>query len=428
MSTPLTSAHRSTTTVSWVWKADLALVALGVGYAAGNAAWATLDPHRIWGRQALIASVAVLVVAGIGIGVTSARQDPPRSRVRWAALLWGVTAVAWVVVPTARLTTDRAEGIHHRAQSEVIVIENAGDRLRRTGSPYLSPAGIDHALSEPGVGVRAYVAYGTTMALFGLPRSVFGVHAWTDARVWFLLVSMLAALAALRIACLSAEGSLRIAQALTVLPPAALTIATGGDDLPVVALCLLGLALGQRRRWGWAGVVLGLAVSMKYLALPTAVVAAWWAAHDTRIEPEAARGQGTRVAATILAVPALTLMPAILRDPSAVAENLLRYPLGLARRASTAASPLPGRLISEHLPGGHVLAVALLGLGALAVVTWLWRHPPTDGAAAAAAAALALGVATLLAPSPRFGYLIHPIALGAWWAALRLFPRKPISV
>lgn len=427
-STPAAGRRSGTSTATWVWWADLLALGVGLAFAAANAAWARLDPHRIWGREATAASVALFaaaaVVAAVMAVVTAVRPDRPHPRLRWAVLLWAATAVAWVVVPTAALSAERAEGVRHRAQSEVIVIETSGGRLRRTGSPYLSPGAIDHALLLPGIGVRAYVAYGPTMALFGIPRSLFGSHAWTDARVWFLLVAAMVAAAAVWMARLSAEGALRVAQALTVVPPAALTIATGGDDLPVLALCLLGLALGQRRRWGWAAVVFGVAVSMKYLALPTAVVAAWWAMHDSEAPPDSARRHGWGILAGVVAIPTLTLLPAVWRDPSAVSENLLRYPLGLARRASTAASPLPGRLISQYLPGGQVLAVGLLALGAVAVLVWLWRRPPTDCAAAAAGAAVALGVATMLAPSPRFGYLIHPIVLGAWWAALRLFPAR----
>ena len=40
---------------------------------------------------------------------------------------------------------------------------------------------------------------------------------------------------------------MRAVQAATVLPICALTLATGGDDLPVLALCLLALALLRGR-------------------------------------------------------------------------------------------------------------------------------------------------------------------------------------
>ena len=62
-------------------------------------------------------------------------------------------------------------------------------------------------------------------------------------------------------------------QSMTVLPTAALPLATGGDDLPVAALLLLGLVLLQRRRPLWAGVALGVAASMKITAWPLAALA-----------------------------------------------------------------------------------------------------------------------------------------------------------
>lgn len=383
---------------------DLVVYVLAASFTAANAAWAVLDPHRLWGQIALTGAIVALL---------GAVALPNR---RWT--VWAFAAFACVVVPTVTLSVQRADGMPHRAQSEVIVIETAADRLVRTGSPYLDAAQIDDALQVPGVGVRAYVAYGTTMAVFGLPRAWFGVAWWTDARIWFLVFAAGVTAWALRIGLPLHDRRLRVAQAITIVPPAALTIATGGDDLPMLAMCLLGLALGGRRRWRWAAVALGLAVSMKYLALPVAVTAAWWAFHDEATpRPDRARNALTVIGATLV-IPALTMAPALVKNAGGVLENLVRYPLGLAKRTSTAASPLPGRLIADHVPGGHVLAPLLLLVGAAAVVVWMWRQPPRSAVDAAACAAVALAVATLLAPSPRFGYLIHPIVLAAWsWAA-----------
>ena len=56
-------------------------------------------------------------------------------------------------------------------------------------------------------------------------------------------------------------------------------LATGGDDMPVVALMLLGLVALQRRRPVLAGLALGAASSLKFTAWPL-VVLALWAATD----------------------------------------------------------------------------------------------------------------------------------------------------
>ena len=44
------------------------------------------------------------------------------------------------------------------------------------------------------------------------------------------------------------ERKVRALQVLTVLPTAALPLATGGDDMPIVAFLLLAMVLAQRRR------------------------------------------------------------------------------------------------------------------------------------------------------------------------------------
>ena len=86
------------------------------------------------------------------------------------------------------------------------------------------------------------------MALFGLPRAIAGDAWWTDARIWFALATaaaLVAAVATLRRTGHRPTGSdrpgrdsalVRAVQLATVLPICALTLATGGDDLPVLAL------------------------------------------------------------------------------------------------------------------------------------------------------------------------------------------------
>ena len=69
------------------------------------------------------------------------------------------------------------------------------------------------------------------------------------------------------------DARFRAFQVLTVLPTAALPLATGGDDMPVVALMLLGLVALQRRRPVLAGLALGAASSLKFTAWPLVVLA-----------------------------------------------------------------------------------------------------------------------------------------------------------
>ncbi|MYS74371.1 hypothetical protein GTY88_28705, partial [Streptomyces sp. SID5926] len=81
--------------------------------------------------------------------------------------------------------------------------------------------------------------------------------------------------------------------------------------------------------------------------------------------------------------------------------------------ASPAGSPLPGHLLAAHVPGGRVIALALLTAGALLIGASLAVRPPQTVRAAAWRLAFGLGLATSLMPATRFGYLVYPLLLAA---------------
>lgn len=123
---------------------------LAAGWAGAFPLVSGLGPHRSWGLCAaagyLAAAVAVLVL--------------PR---RWARA--GSVAVALlgaVLVPLLVLV------VGGQGQSEVAVIERSGELLLRHGTPYLA---------EPRT-VAEYTPYLPGMALFGLPRALFGTDGW----------------------------------------------------------------------------------------------------------------------------------------------------------------------------------------------------------------------------------------------------------
>ena len=171
-----------------------------------------------------------------------------------AALAW-ITWAGAAILPLIIEAVQRAGGRTDRAQEEVLVVEHMGERLLHDGTPYLGRDAI--AALPPASRLMGYSPYQPGMAVFGLPRAAFGDFWWTDARVWFALVTG-AALVTAVVLLRGAPASLlvRAMQAATVLPICALTLATGGDDLPVLALSLLALALaatgpvrrGRRRR------------------------------------------------------------------------------------------------------------------------------------------------------------------------------------
>ncbi|HLT12247.1 MAG TPA: glycosyltransferase 87 family protein [Micromonosporaceae bacterium] len=387
---------------------DVPLYALCAGFAGLTAVASTLPAHRAWGA---VAWVGYAVCALMAVGQTLLRRRTvltgPTARAWLALVAWLTTAA----LPLVLLSMDRARGRSGRAQEEVIVIEDAGRRLLETGTPYLDRSAIA-ALPEPLLG---YVPYQPAMALFGVPRALDpGAHWWSDARVWFALVTAALVAAGLRLLRRTAadpDALVWAVQAVAVLPLATLTLATGGDDLPVLALCLFALALAATHRWGWAGATAGVAAALKLIAWPVALVLAVHALTQRRIG---------RFGLFLVLPPVLTGLPAALVNPPALVENVIAFPLGQGLVKSPAASPLPGYLLATAMPGGRGVAVALLlGAGA-GMGLWLLLRPPRTAAAAAGTSAVGLLVATMLLPATRFGYLLYPAALALWAPALLL--------
>ncbi|WP_405006924.1 hypothetical protein OHV13_25130 [Kitasatospora purpeofusca] len=377
-----------------------------------------LGPHRSWGLCAaagyLAAAVAVLVLPG-----------------RWARA--GSVAVALlgaVLVPLLVLV------VGGQGQSEVAVIERSGELLLRHGTPYLA---------EPRT-VAEYTPYLPGMALFGLPRALFGTDGWParvagDARLWcaaaFLGCLAAAALptrrrpgrpgptAALRAtvtATVTAARTGALPAALTgvlpaalpaVLPVAALVaspvvalpLCVSGVDLPLAGLCVLALTLAGRARPVAAGWALALACALKWTAWPAvAVVVALLAA-------TAGRRAALRAAVTAAAGTAALVLPSALRSPGPLLQQVFAFPTGRGDLPTPAGSPLPGRLLADLGPVGWYAAVALLLLAGAAVARSLVSRPPLDTRAAADRLALGLALAFLLAPAGRFGYLALPALL-----------------
>jgi len=108
--------------------------------------------------------------------------------------------------------------------------------------------------------------------------------------------------------------------------------------------------------------------------------------------------------------------PGLLATPAALLQNTVLYPLGMTLHKTPAASPLPGHLLANTGPAGHLAAIGLLIAAALAVAASLVIQPPADVPAAARRLAIALALMFLLAPATRFGYFAYPVALLGWSA------------
>lgn len=381
---------------------DLALFGGSAAFAGFTALWSNLEPHRFWGGMA----VGGYLPAALLTLMLLFRYAVPVVTRMW---LTAACAAAVTVMPLLAEAVQRAAGVAGRAQEEVLVVEASGSRLLATGSPYLSVEEIAK-LPDPLLG---YNPYQPGMSVFGLPRAVLGESWFTDARVWFAVVTaaaVLVALTLLRDAGLTRGAWVRGLQVLGVLPICALTLATGGDDLPVVALCVLAFACLATGRFTGAGFAIGAAAALKLLAWPVLIVVLVLAVK---------RGRATAVLPAALGLPVLTLVPVLITDASGWVANVLQFPLGDGIVASPAASPLPGHLIAANLPTGRVVAIVLL-LVAGAAMGWLvLARPPVTAHRAAGLAAIGLLAAIMLLPATRFGYLLYPAVFGVWWWVLK---------
>jgi hypothetical protein len=379
--------------------ADAGLYLLSAMFALVTALTSTLLPHRGWGAVAVWAYAAAFAVV---VAQLLFRRPARRLPLTW--LTWAGAALLPLVIEAVQ----RAGGRTDRAQDEVLVVEQMGERLLHTGTPYLDAAEI--AALPAGDRLLGYSPYQPGMAAFGVPRALAGDVWWTDARVWFAVVTAGALVAALFSVRVQPASRVRALQAVTVLPICALTLATGGDDLPVLGLCLLALAWCAADRFGAAGLAVGAAATCKLFAFPVVAVLMVLAI---------GAGRGRRLLPGALGLPVLVLIPPLLVDGDAFVENVIRFPLGHGIVTSPAQSPFPGYLISSGLPGGRYLAAALLVAAAGTIAVLLVRRPPRTAATAALVSGYGLLTAILLMPTTRFGYLLYPIALLVWAPALR---------
>jgi hypothetical protein len=317
---------------------------------------------------------------------------------------------------------------------EVGVVAHSAQLLVQHGRPYQSAAVL-------GADVNGYNPYLPGMTLFGLPQALFGRGVATDPRLWDGLAFFAAFAAALRIAGgaggaagtgsaggaggAGGTGSVRRAAMLTASPLIAFPLAVSGNDLAVLGLICLGLALTTRPELrrppspAWAGIALGGAAALKATAWPAVlIVGVLFLARD-------GRGAAARFAAAAGAVLAVVVGPILVIQPAALAANTIGFPLGLTRARSPAASPLPGHLIAAIGPAAHLAVVALLAAAAVGLGVLLVVRPPRNAVSAAGYLALALTTLFVLAPATRWGYFIYPAGIGCWLGLSGLVPGRP---
>jgi Glycosyltransferase family 87 len=405
----------------WIPEAgDTVLYGVSGAFALLVAGFSGIALYRQWAELALgpyLAAAVLSLVCAIYQARWRRSQAPSRGRRAARISVFLVVLIGATVVPLALEVDWRSEGNPSaHVQPEVVVVEHAAHRAVHGKDPYQQVVRDGHeVVSTPGEPeYENFFPYGPLMSVFGLPSSTRGTIKLTDARIFFSLFTLAVTVAALALCRAPREPRIRALQLLTVLPTAALPLATGGDDMPVVAVLLLAMVLAQRRKPLASGVALGIVAAMKFTAWPLAALALF-AARDRQDR----RRPGLMAAGmALVVVPAM--LPFLVNNATAFVQNVILYPLGLSGVPSPAASPMPGHLLVNDFPQLHkVLPLLLVVVGGAVLVPYLIRRPPTSAAAVCSLAGWVMTIAILLAPATRVGYLLYPINFFVWASVFR---------
>jgi hypothetical protein len=348
---------------------------------------------------------------------SSSRSDPGglSARRQWIARIAIAIAVfaGATAIPLGLEILWRSDGDPgSHVQPEVTVIERGGQTIVKGKDPYhevTNPAGkvVYHARGESTV--NAFLPYLPLMTVFGIPSERKHDVGLTDARIFFSLATLLVAGIALWLCPADGRRKMRALQVIAIFPTAALPLATGGDDMPVVAFLLLAMVLAQRRQPFASGVVLGIVSAMKFTAWPLAALALFAARNRKGSRRPLIMFLG------MLVVAGPVVVPYALQGPWAFFDNVILFPLGLSGVNSPAASPLPGHLIVSAFPFLHrALPVGVGTVGGLLLVWYLYKRPPQTASQVCKVAGVVMAVITLFAPATRIGYLLYPINFFVW--------------
>jgi hypothetical protein len=404
-----------------VLEQDALLYLVAAVFALGTIALAVSDDYRQWAEMALGPYLVATVICW-GVSRRRARRanaETGRAGDRLRRYLVLGLLVTVVLVPLGVEVILRAEstpGAH--VQNEITSIEACADRVAHHKNCYLSnPRTIGTSVTSQSE--NSFFPYLPGMIPFGLVNATSGPPEFKDARLPLTGFSLIVIAGALLVAETTSRRRWRIFQVVVILPSGALPMVTGGDDLPVIALMLLALALATRRRPVWSGLAMGLAATLKFTAWPLLIllVLGEW---DQRGRRAILRYS---LAAAAVVVPVLGI--GIGLAPHAFFLNAIRFPLGLTKVKSPAASPLIGQELVTLFPAAKPELITILALVGLAAVGYGFsRWPPSSPQSAAGFSGVAMLLATLLAPATRFGYLIYPLDLLTWAVLLGPFASR----
>jgi hypothetical protein len=371
----------------------VAIFAASAVYAGAVALFSGIGVHRQW---AIMAAPAYLLAA---VAAAWKRRGLAAWKRRGLDVSVLLGFAGGLIVPLTWMAA------HGESQREIKVIIRSAWSLIHHGTPYHSTA-VLAATQNPDV----FNPYLPVMALYGMARTVLGGGVLTDPRLW--LGVTFAGAFALALSNAGATDIWRWTGLVTATPLVAFPLAVGGDDLPVLGLMCLGLALlwrpGRQPGLVLAGLTLGVAAAMKATAWPVLIVAVVWLAARDGLRAAA------RFAFTALAVFAVLVGPVFAVAPAALVENTILFPLGLTHVKSGAASPLPGYLLAQTGHAGRLIAVGLLACSGLALALYLIIRPPRNCRSATWWLIIGMVAMFTLAPASRFGYYIYPAGLWVW--------------
>ncbi|HEX5404735.1 MAG TPA: glycosyltransferase 87 family protein, partial [Pseudonocardiaceae bacterium] len=294
---------------------DVAVYLACTAFAVATLAVAPFFDYRVWAAIALPGYLFGLVQSS---AVVSYGTDGGRWLTSRQAPIAVITLLS-MVIPLCVLVITRVHRAPWSEQPEVWVVERSTQLLLRHGTPYTDLA----TLGRPPV-VNDYTPYGPAMTVFGLPRALFGVSPLTDARVAFAVCAVLAVAAALWLTG-SPHLPIRALQFVVACPLAALSVAVAGDDVAIIGLLLLALALLHRARPAWCAAIVTVAVSVKLTAVPALIVI------GIAVLAMLGRRAFGRFALTVLGLGAVLNVPVLLVDPGSVVEHVIRFPIGLGK-------------------------------------------------------------------------------------------------
>jgi hypothetical protein len=409
---------------------DALLYAISALFALVTIYTSTNGLYQVWGRMALAPfAFGAVASAGLALFLRRARRQQPGRRLTevqhrrtWAARICVAVCVfaGALAVPLGMEVLWRFDGTAgSHVQPEGPTVEVGGQDLVKGQDPYRKIVYLHHPVKYHAPGepdTPGFLPYLPLMAVLGIPSDIWPNNGLSDARIFFCVTTLAAAAVALYLCRANGRRKFRALQALIILPLASLPLATGGDDIPVVAFLLLAMVLAQRRQPFASGIVLGIASAMKFTAWPLALIALF-AARNRKGERKP-----LTMLAGLLVVAIPTIFPFALRGPIALIDDVVLFPLGLSAIPSTAASALPGHELVLAFPAlSRILPVSVGFILTLILARYLYKHRPSTVAQVCNITAVVMCALILLAPNPRVGYLLYPINFFVW--AYLLAPR-----